>query len=106
MGHLFEDEYMFALPAILPTLVYWLGAMDHQYRAPALTDYTKMYGIITRSIALVSTSGYFGGAMVRTLDQLTLIRNAWRHELLVTAYTVAVWTAICHGELMRVMAQM
>lgn len=42
------------------------GTSDHQYRAPVLADYTNMYGLVARALAAVSTSGYYGAAVVPT----------------------------------------
>jgi hypothetical protein len=39
---------------------------NHQYRAPLLSDYNNMYGLVAQSLTMVTTSGFFGVAEVPT----------------------------------------
>jgi hypothetical protein len=42
------------------------GTNDHQYRAPLLSDFNNMYGLVAQSLAAVTTAGYYGASEVPT----------------------------------------
>jgi hypothetical protein len=42
------------------------GTSDHQYRAPLLSDFNNMYGLVAQALAAVTTAGYYGTPQVPT----------------------------------------
>ncbi|KAH8649215.1 hypothetical protein BX600DRAFT_474772 [Xylariales sp. PMI_506] len=62
---------LLGLNALEASFMFYSGATnDSQSRAPELADYTNMYGMFARSLATLSTSGYYGVAEVLTLGSV------------------------------------
>jgi len=83
------DEYIYGLEALQTALMFDPNATsNHQYRAPVLADYTNMYGQVARSLAAVSTSGYYGTAVVPTKG------SARRPAYIVREYVLIIFLVI------------
>jgi hypothetical protein len=83
------DEYIYGLEALQTAIMFDPnGTSNNQYRAPVLADYTNMYGLVARALAAISTSGYYGTAVVPTEG------SAPRPAYIVREYVLAVVLAI------------
>lgn len=83
------NEYIYGLEALQTAIMFDPnGTSNHQYRAPVLADYTNMYGLVARALAAISTSGYYGTAVVPTEG------SAPRPAYIVREYVLAVVLAI------------
>lgn len=61
------NPYTYGLETLQTALMFDpQGTNDHQYRAPLLSDFNNMYGLVAQSIAAVTTAGYYGTSEVPT----------------------------------------
>jgi hypothetical protein len=62
-----SGSYTYGLQTLQTALMFDpQGTTDHQYRAPLLSDFNNMYGLVAQSLAEVTTAGYYGTSEVPT----------------------------------------
>jgi hypothetical protein len=62
-----QGSYTYGLETLQTALMFDpQGTSDHQYRAPLLSDFDNMYGLVAQALAAVTTAGYYGTAEVPT----------------------------------------
>jgi hypothetical protein len=99
--------YIYGLEALQTALMFDPNATsDHQYRAPVLADYDNMYGLVARALAAVSTSGYYGTAMVPTKGSAPRPAYMVREPVLIVVVVIlALPSLLCAWALVRARAR-
>jgi hypothetical protein len=94
-------SYTYGLKTVQTALMFDPQATDnHQYRAPLISDYDKMYGLVAQSLATVASAGYYGVAEVPAVGSKPKPVYLVRTYILAIVVTILVLTPLLATALM------